>query len=160
MRAPTVTPVPSLANGPHCAIPHGSGDRVQLGHGSGGRMSGQLVRDHFLPALGNAYLAEQGDAAVLPVALGAGGRLAMSTDTFVVSPLEFPGGNIGHLAVHGTLNDVAMMGAEAAYLTAGFILEEGLPIDVLERVVRAMGEAARAAGVPSLAGETNYFERG
>ena len=119
-------------------------DRIQLGHGSGGKLSAALLRDRFLPHLGNAVLDQLGDAAVLSVH---GGEIAMSTDTFVVIPVEFPGGNIGSLAVHGTLNDLAMMGARPLCLTAGFVLEEGLDIELLDRVVAAMAAAAGAAGV-------------
>ena len=122
----------SLVEGPICPAPVGSRDRVQLGHGSGGKMSAALLRERFLPFFDNEVLAALGDAAVVRLN---GGDVAMSTDTFVVSPLEFPGGDIGLLAVHGTLNDVAMMGAVPQYLSAGFILEEGLPFDVLDRVV-------------------------
>lgn len=144
-------------NGLVCPAPAGTTDRVQLGHGSGGKMSAALLRTHFLPRFGNEFLAELGDAAIVPVT---GERVAVSTDTFVVHPLEFPGGNIGSLAVHGTLNDLAMMGAEPRFLTAGFVLEEGLPFDVLERVLDAMADAARASGVPIVTGDTKVVERG
>jgi hydrogenase expression/formation protein HypE len=140
-----------------CPVPKAKYDRVQLGHGSGGKMSARLLQEQFLPRFGNDILNALGDAAVVPVE---GGRLAMSTDSFVVRPLEFPGGNIGSLAVNGTLNDVAMMGARPLYLSAGFILEEGLPIDVLERVLASMAEAAKAAGVPVVTGDTKVVERG
>lgn len=140
-----------------CPTPIATTDRVQLGHGSGGKMSAALLRDHFLPRLGNDILAQLGDAAIVDVA---GQPVAISTDTFVVQPLEFPGGNIGSLAVHGTVNDLAMMGARPAWLSAGFVLEEGLPLDVLDRVVAAMAEAARAAGVLLVAGDTKVVERG
>jgi hydrogenase expression/formation protein HypE len=140
-----------------CPVPVAERDRVVLGHGSGGKLSAQLLRAHFLPHLSNPALAALGDAAVVSVP---GARLALTTDTFVVRPLEFPGGTIGSLAVHGTLNDLAMMGATPCFLTAGFVLEEGLPLDVLDRVVRSMGEAARAAGVPVVAGDTKVVERG
>ena len=116
-----------------CPVPRTTSDRVLLGHGSGGKMSTALLEDVFLPRLGNPTLNQLGDGAVVPVH---GGRIAISTDTFVVRPLEFPGGNIGSLAVHGTLNDVAMMGAQPLYLTAGFVLEEGLPFDVLDLAPR------------------------
>lgn len=140
-----------------CPVPAGNHDRVQLGHGSGGKMAAQLLRERFLPHLDNAILAQLSDAAVL--SLG-GAELAMSTDTFVVSPVEFPGGNIGSLSVHGTLNDLAMMGAEPAFLSAGFVLEEGLELSLLDRVVAAMAAAARAAGVPLVTGDTKVVERG
>jgi hydrogenase expression/formation protein HypE len=140
-----------------CPTPLATTDRVQLGHGSGGKMSAALVRERFLPLLRNDILAQLGDAAIVEVA---GQSLAISTDTFVVQPLEFPGGNIGSLAVHGTVNDLAMMGAQPRWLSAGFVLEEGLPLDVLDRVVQAMAEAAAAAGVLLVAGDTKVVERG
>lgn len=140
-----------------CPLPAAVTDRVQLGHGSGGKLSAALLRDHFLPLLANPALAQLADAAVLPVH---GGEIAFSTDTFVVHPIEFPGGNIGSLAVHGSLNDVAMMGATPRFLSAGFVIEEGLPLDLLDRVVAAMAEAARAAGVPLVTGDTKVVERG
>lgn len=140
-----------------CPAPIAMTDRVQLGHGSGGKMSAALVRERFLPLFRNEILAELGDAAIVDVA---GQSLAISTDTFVVQPLEFPGGNIGSLAVHGTVNDLAMMGAEPRWLSAGFVLEEGLPLDVLDRVVQAMAEAAKAAGVLLVTGDTKVVERG
>lgn len=145
------------ASGLVCPTPAGVGERVQLGHGSGGKLAAQLLRDRFLPHLDNPALARLGDAAVLTLG---GAELAMSTDTFVVSPVEFPGGNIGSLAVHGTLNDLAMMGARPAFLAAGFVLEEGLELDLLDRIVAAMAEAARAAGVPLVTGDTKVVERG
>jgi hydrogenase expression/formation protein HypE len=145
-----------LAGGVACPVPAAPGE-VQLGHGSGGTMSAALLRDRFLPHLSNPSLEALGDAALVKVGAE---DLAVSTDSFVVSPLEFPGGNIGSLAVHGTLNDLAMMGAEPVCLTAGFILEEGLAFDVLDRVVTAMGQAARAAGVPVVTGDTKVVDRG
>jgi hydrogenase expression/formation protein HypE len=147
--------LPGLAAGA-CPAPLGAGDRVQLGHGSGGRMSAALLAEHFLPHLGNPVLNALGDGAVVPAGTG---EIAVSTDTFVVSPLEFPGGNIGSLAVHGTLNDVAMMGGRPRYLTAGFVLEEGLPFEVLDRVVAAMAASAAAAGVALVTGDTKVVER-
>lgn len=140
-----------------CPTPLVSTDRVQLGHGSGGKMSAALLRERFLPHLGNDILAQLGDAAVVDVA---GRAVAISTDTFVVQPLEFPGGNIGSLAVHGTVNDLAMMGARPCWLSAGFVLEEGLPLDLLDRIVRSLAEAARASGVVLAAGDTKVVERG
>ncbi len=147
----------SLGNGPVCPVPLASHDRVQIGHGSGGKMSAQLLRDHFLPRFGNPWLDRLGDGAVVPVE---GGEIAFSTDTFVVSPLEFPGGNIGHLAIHGTLNDLAMMGATPRWLSVGFILEEGLPFEILDRVLDAMAAAAAAAGVTIVTGDTKVVDRG
>jgi hydrogenase expression/formation protein HypE len=147
----------SLAEGPACPAPAAPSGQVQLGHGSGGKQSARLLRERFLPHFANPTLERLADAAVLPAIAG---ELVVSTDTFVVSPLEFPGGDIGMLAVHGTLNDVAMMGAEPFALTAGFVLEEGLSLDVLDRIVASMGRAAREAGVPVVAGDTKVVERG
>ncbi len=140
-----------------CPAPLDAGDRVQLGHGSGGRLSAQLVAQHFLPHFENPALAQLADASIVSVALG---DVAISTDSFVVQPLEFPGGNIGSLAVHGTLNDVSMMGASPICLTAAFVLEEGLSLAVLDRVVAEMARASREAGVPIVAGDTKVVERG
>jgi hydrogenase expression/formation protein HypE len=145
------------AAGLTCAMPITNADRVQLGHGSGGRMSASLIGDLFLRELRNPALAELGDGAIVSAG---GAELVVSTDSFVVSPIEFPGGDIGSLAVHGTLNDVAMMGAVPVCLTAGFVLEEGLPVETLERVVASMALAAREAGVPVVAGDTKVVERG
>ena len=145
------------ASGLTCPVPIGTADRVQLGHGSGGTMSASLIGELFVRELENAALAEMGDGAI--VSAGAQ-ELVVSTDSFVVSPIEFPGGDIGSLAVHGTLNDVAMMGATPLCLTAGFVLEEGLPLETLERIVASMSCAARAAGVPVVAGDTKVVERG
>ena len=145
------------ATGLSCPAPAPDGDRVLLGHGSGGKLSAALIRDRFLPRFANPALAALGDGAI--VQLG-GEQFAISTDTFVVSPLEFPGGDIGLLAVHGTLNDVAMMGAEAVCLSSGFVLEEGLPLEVLDRVLDSMSGAAARAGVPLVTGDTKVVERG
>ena len=136
--------------------------RVDLTHGSGGRAMVQLIAEVFARHLGNAYLAQGNDGAVLPAPLLAGkpARLVLSTDSHVVSPLFFPGGDIGSLAVHGTLNDVAMMGATPLYLTAGFILEEGFALADLARIVASMAQAAREAGVSVVAGDTKVVERG
>lgn len=149
--------VSPVIGGPSCPTPHAGQPRVQLGHGSGGKMSARLLRDHFLPRFTNRWLDELGDGARVPVE---GGEVVLSTDTFVVSPLEFPGGNIGHLAVHGTVNDLAMMGATPRYLTAGFLLEEGLPFDILDRVLDSMAAAALEAGVTVVTGDTKVVERG
>jgi hydrogenase expression/formation protein HypE len=140
-----------------CPTPVVEHGRVQLGHGSGGKMSAQLLRERFLPRFGNPFLVQLGDGALVPVE---GGEVVISTDTFVVSPLEFPGGNIGHLAVHGTINDLAMMGAVPKYLSAGFVLEEGLEFAVLDRVLDAMASAARACGVHVVTGDTKVVDRG
>ena len=147
----------SLANGPVCPAPISTTDRVQLGHGSGGKMSAAIVAERFWPKLQNSALGQFADASLVQVG---GVELAVSTDSFVVQPLEFPGGNIGSLAVHGTLNDLAMMGARPVCLTAGFVLEEGLSFEVLDRVIDAMAAAWREAGVPVVAGDTKVVERG
>lgn len=140
-----------------CPTSFTSPDRVQLGHGSGGKMSAALFRERFLPALSNEALSRLGDGAVVSVN---GVDVVVSTDTFVVNPIEFPGGDIGSLAVHGSLNDVAMMGARPICLTAGFVLEEGLSIESLDRIVQSMATAAARAGVPVVAGDTKVVERG
>lgn len=147
----------SAPRGATCPLPALEHSQVQLGHGSGGKMSAALLRDRFMPYFANDILERLGDAAVVNLASE---RIAVSTDTFVVRPLEFPGGNIGSLAVNGTLNDLAMMGARPRYITAGFVLEEGLAIDLLDRILAAMADAARAAKVPIIAGDTKVVERG
>ena len=133
-------------------------ERILLAHGSGGILSHELTRDLFLRYFDNPALAPMADAAVLPALPP--GRPALTTDSYVVQPLFFPGGNIGELAVCGTVNDLAVMGARPLYLTAGFILEEGLLYEVLERVVISMAEAARRAGVTIVAGDTKVVDRG
>ncbi len=130
---------------------------IRLSHGAGGKMMQELIERVFAPALDNAYLRQMADATLLE---SPGARLAMSTDSFVVRPLFFPGGDIGSLAIHGTVNDLAMGGARPLWLTAGFILEEGLEMAVLEQVVRSMGRAAEKAGVLVVAGDTKVVERG
>lgn len=132
-------------------------DRVTLPHGAGGRLMHRLVRDVFRKAFRDPALEEGHDGAVLPPIAE---RVAMTTDSFVVRPIFFPGGDIGSLAVHGTVNDLAMCGARPLYLTCGFILEEGLPLETLERVAGSMADAARQAGVRVVAGDTKVVERG
>ncbi|MCD6291792.1 MAG: hydrogenase expression/formation protein HypE [Anaerolineae bacterium] len=134
-------------------------DRIVLGHGSGGRMSHNLVCRIFLPDLQNPALNRMDDGAVLSLP-GGNGRLVMSTDAHVVQPLFFPGGDIGRLAVCGTVNDLAMMGARPLWLSAAFVLEEGLPIETLQQVVRSMQEAAHEAQVHVVSGDTKVVERG
>ena len=136
--------------------------RVDMTHGSGGRAMVQLISELFAKHLGNDYLGQGNDGAVLPAPLidGKPGRLVMSTDCHVVSPLFFAGGDIGCLSVHGTVNDVAVMGATPLYLAAGFILEEGFALADLARIVESMAQAARAAGVPVVTGDTKVVERG
>jgi hydrogenase expression/formation protein HypE len=147
----------ALAIGGACPAPHRDYDRVQLGHGSGGKMSARLLQDLFLPRFANPILELLGDGAVVGVQEP---EVVVSTDSFVVNPLEFPGGNIGDLAVNGTLNDLAMMGATPRFVTAGFILEEGLELDVLERILDAMARAVDSAGVTLVTGDTKVVERG
>jgi len=130
---------------------------VDLSHGGGGRAMAQLVEQLFQRAFDNEWLAQRNDQALLPQP---GGRIVMSTDCHVVSPLFFPGGDIGCLSVHGTINDVAMSGAQPLYLAAGFILEEGLPLADLKRIVESMAAAARDAGVPIVTGDTKVVEKG
>ncbi len=131
---------------------------ILLAHGSGGEMSHELVRDLFVSAFDNAKLSEQGDSAILDDLPA--GRVALTTDSYVVKPLIFPGGNIGELAVCGTVNDLAVMGARPLYLTAGFILEEGLDYDLLHSIVASMAATARAAGVQIVTGDTKVVDRG
>jgi len=136
--------------------------RVDMTHGSGGRAMAQLIDQLFASAFANDILGEQNDQARLDVPLinGKPARLSFSTDSFVVSPLFFPGGDIGSLAVHGTVNDVAMAGAKPLWLSAGFILEEGFPLADLARIIRSMAEAARACGVTIVTGDTKVVEKG
>jgi len=141
--------------------------RVDLNHGAGGRSTAQLIAQLFEPALRNPLLNTAEDAAVLPglaahgpaSAAAASARLVVACDAHVVSPILFPGGDLGSLAVHGTLNDLAMMGARPLYLSAAFILEEGFPLGDLHRLARSMGDAARAAGVAIVTGDTKVVER-
>ena len=140
----TITPAPEPLSfeGWTCPLPLRDSPTIVMGHGGGGAMSGELVEHVFLPAFADDDLAKLGDSAVLPLL---GGRVAFSTDSFVVRPLFFPGGSIGELAVNGTVNDLAMSGAEPLYLTAAFVLEEGFAVAELAEVVRRMASAARAA---------------
>ncbi len=147
-----------IEDGAICPVPLPHTDRIVMGHGSGGKMSHDLVARLFVPYFDNPVLRQGDDAGA--VRLETGQRLAISTDSHVVKPLFFPGGDIGRLSICGTVNDVAMLGAEPAYLTAGFILEEGLEMDVLERVAASMQTAAQEAGVLIVAGDTKVVERG
>jgi hydrogenase expression/formation protein HypE len=140
-----------------CPTPLVGTDRILLGHGSGGKMTAELIARYFLPAFQNSYLDRLDDQAVLSVA---GERLAFTTDAYVVTPLFFPGGDIGALAVNGTVNDLAMAGARPLYLSAAFILEEGFPLSDLRRIVDSMGEAAKAANVLLVTGDTKVVDRG
>lgn len=130
---------------------------VDMSHGSGGKAMAQLVRELFAAAFANPLLDQGNDQAAFDAPAG---RMVVTTDGFVVSPLFFPGGDIGSLAVHGTVNDVAMAGARPLYLTAGFILEEGFPLADLKRIVDSMAAASREAGVPVVTGDTKVVERG
>jgi len=140
-----------------CPVPLAHSEQIVLGHGSGGKMAADLIAKTFLPAFDNPALRAGDDGAV--VAMPAG-QIVLSTDSHVVTPLFFPGGDIGHLAVCGTVNDVAVMGASPLYLTVGFILEEGLPLDTLQRVVNSMKLAAAEAGVQIVSGDTKVVQRG
>ena len=133
--------------------------RIDMGHGAGGKAMAQLIDEIFARAFTNDYLAQGDDGAVLP-APAPGERLVMATDAHVVSPLFFPGGDIGCLSVHGTINDVAVMGARPLYLAASFILEEGFPLTDLKRIVDSMAAASREAGVPVVTGDTKVVEQG
>ena len=147
---------PSLP-GAACPLPITQHEQIVLGHGSGGKLSAQLIEQVFVPAFSNPLLDKLDDQAVFPIQ---GARLAFTTDAFVVTPLFFPGGDIGKLAVNGTVNDLAMSGARPLYLSAAFILEEGLEMTDLLRVVGSMSEAARNAGVELVAGDTKVVNRG
>ncbi len=140
-----------------CPLPITQRKTIVLGHGSGGKLSAQLIRELFLPAFDNPLLNRLDDQAVLDAGSA---RIALTTDSFVVTPLFFPGGDIGKLAVHGTINDIAMSGASPLALSAAFILEEGFPLEELARVVASMAGAAREAGVPIATGDTKVVPRG
>jgi hydrogenase expression/formation protein HypE len=141
-----------------CPLPLQHNECIVMGHGSGGKMSHDLVARLFLPPFDNLALRAGDDAGV--VSIDGGARLSISTDSHVVWPLFFPGGDIGRLAVCGTVNDVAMMGAVPLFLTAGFVLEEGLDLSVLERVIASMQAAAAEAGVAIVAGDTKVVQKG
>lgn len=147
-----------------CPLPLRDYPNVVLGHGGGGRLSAELVENIFVAAFDNSILDHLGDSAVLDFSQilteNPGARLAFSTDSYVVKPLFFRGGCIGDLAVNGTINDLAMSGARPLFLSAGFIIEEGLPMETLGRIVHAMSRAARQAGVQIVTGDTKVVERG
>jgi hydrogenase expression/formation protein HypE len=145
-----------------CPLPLADYPTIVMGHGGGGKLGNELVEHLFLPAFRNAELENLGDAAVLDLTGkdGGGGRIAMSTDSFVVQPLFFPGGSIGELAVNGTVNDLAVSGAEPKFLSASFILEEGFPLVQLAAIVADMAKAAATAGVKIVTGDTKVVERG
>lgn len=143
-----------------CPLPFTQYDRVLLGHGSGGRLSADLIHRLFLPAFNNEVLARLDDQAVCSLGPHTDARLAFTTDSFVVRPIFFPGGDIGSLAVHGTVNDLAMGGAVPLFLSAAFILEEGLPMDDLTRIAASMQQACLEAGVTLVTGDTKVVDRG
>jgi hydrogenase expression/formation protein HypE len=139
-----------------CPVPTQSPGQIQMAHGGGGKLMHQLLEEVFLPALSNEPSNQQHDSAVLEKL---DGRPAFTTDSYVVRPIIFPGGDIGSMAVHGTVNDLAMSGARPLYLSAGFILEEGLPIETLRQVVESMRDAARRCGVRIVTGDTKVIEK-
>ena len=140
-----------------CPAPVSSATHIHLAHGGGGKLMHQLIEKVFLKAFTNPLLESRHDGAVMELG---GAKYAFTTDSYVVRPLFFPGGDIGTLAVNGTVNDLAMCGARPLYLSAGFILEEGLPVETLERVVASMGRAAREAGVEFATGDTKVVDKG
>jgi hydrogenase expression/formation protein HypE len=160
------TPSSTNAAGPFgtCPLPQSQYDRILLGHGSGGRLTADLIQRIFVPGFGNEVLAALEDQATVSLDGRHNGvkgrRIAFTTDSFVVRPLFFPGGDIGKLAVHGTVNDLAVGGAVPRFLAAAFILEEGLPLDDLKRIVASMQEACVAAGVALVTGDTKVVDRG
>lgn len=152
---------PGSIEGWTCPLPLRDQERIVLGHGGGGRLSGELIEHLFLPAFGTAASgATPTDSAVLDIELDIGARIAFTTDSYVVRPLFFPGGNIGELAINGTVNDLAMAGAQPFALSTAFVIEEGLELEVLGRIATAMGCAARQAGARLATGDTKVVERG
>ena len=156
MSDPSKTTAPDFSNW-SCPLPLADYPTIVMGHGGGGKLGNELVEHLFLPAFRNPALENLGDAAVLELAAG---RLAMSTDSFVVQPLFFPGGSIGELAVNGTVNDLSVTGADPKFLSASFILEEGFPLSQLAAIVESMAKAAATAGVKIVTGDTKVVERG
>ena len=154
-KQPDVAPASPLYGS--CPLPIFEHKQIVLGHGSGGKLTADLIDKVFLPAFRNPVLDKLDDQAVVTID---GARVAFTTDSFVVTPIFFPGGDIGRLAVHGTVNDLAMSGARPLYLSAAFILEEGLPADDLKRVVESMRAAAEEAGVQVVTGDTKVVNRG
>ncbi len=145
-----------------CPLPLKNYPTVVMGHGSGGKMMADLIQHLFAPLFDNELLAQLGDSTVLEMATNGSGRmrLAFTTDSFVVSPLIFPGGDIGELAVNGTVNDLAMSGARPLFLSAGFILEEGLPMETLGQIATSVAKACREAGVQLVTGDTKVVNKG
>ena len=151
--------IPSF-DGWTCPIPLKNYPTIVMGHGAGGKMMNDLIRHLFASDFHNDLLAQLGDSAALELSAFSNQRIAFSTDSFVVSPLFFPGGDIGELAVNGTVNDLAMSGAVPLYLSAGFILEEGLPMETLGRISNSMAHACKQAGVQIAAGDTKVVDKG
>ena len=149
---------PYIIEGMVCPVPLTHNKKIVMGHGSGGKMSHDLISRLFLPSFDNPALRAGDDAGI--VQTNGSDLIAVSTDSHVVWPLFFAGGDIGRLAVCGTVNDVAMMGADPKYLTAGFILEEGLEISILEQIITSMQSAALEAGVQIIAGDTKVVQKG
>jgi hydrogenase expression/formation protein HypE len=147
----------STAFSVECPMPHADSERIQLAHGEGARLSRRLIRQEILAAFANPFLAPLADGATLPAI---DGKLVMTTDSSVVSPLFFPGGDIGSLAVHSAVNDLAVSGADPLYLSVALILEEGLPIATLRRILGSMKDAAQACGVSIVTGDTKVVPRG
>ncbi len=145
-----------------CPLPLRNHPTIVMGHGSGGKMMSDLIRHLFVPLFQNDPLMKLGDSAVLDIALNGNQplRLAFSTDSFVVRPLIFPGGDIGEIAVNGTVNDLAMSGAQPLFLSAGFILEEGLPMDTLGKIASSVARACKVAGVQLVTGDTKVVDKG
>lgn len=146
-----------MNDGLACPTSAPAGDRILLAHGEGARLTRKLIRDVVLSQFDNEFLRPLGDAALLP---SVGGQILMTTDGYVVSPLEFPGGDIGRLAVHGTINDLAVSGGEPVALTVALIIEEGFSWDRFERIVASIADAAERCGVPIVAGDTKVVPRG
>src|SRR5438309_10916073 len=146
-----------LALGSSCPMPISDHKEIVLAHGSGGKLTHRLIESMILPQFGNPLLNPLHDGAVFTID---GARLAFSTDSYVVKPIFFPGGDIGKLAIHGTVNDLAMCGARPLYLSTSFILEEGLPMEDFWRVVQSMHAAADDAGVKLVTGDTKVVDRG
>jgi hydrogenase expression/formation protein HypE len=141
----------------NCPVPDLSSEKVLLAHGGGGLKSGELIQDIFLKEFCNEYLEKLHDGSVVNIN---GSRIAFTTDSFVIDPIFFPGGNIGELAVYGTVNDLAMCGAVPLYISTGFIIEEGFEINVLKTIVRSMQEAAERSGVKIITGDTKVVDKG
>ena len=143
-----------------CPVPLQNYPTIVMGHGAGGRMMADLIEHLFAPAFDNEWLGQMGDSTVIDPSAFSSQQLAFTTDSFVVSPLFFPGGNIGELAVYGTVNDLAMRGARPLFLSAGFILEEGLPMETLGAIVTTMAQACKKASVKIATGDTKVVQKG